>query len=302
MSLPRHLQADLALAGVTVIWGASFVIIKVALQDVSPLVFVLLRFAVAGAFLLVLSGVRQRLWEPGLARAGSVVGFFLFAGFVFQTFGLQYTTPAKSAFITALSVVMVPVILVAFFRRRLELSTVAGVVAATLGVYLLTARGGALAIGQGDLLTLVSAVAFAGHIVAVGRYAPHFGVAALTLWQVGVAGAFSALLTPLAAATGLEVPQMNWTPRLVAALVATGGLSLALAFTVQVWAQQFTSPTHTAIIYSLEPVFAALTSYLVLAERFGPQGFLGAGLILAGVVLAELRAPAAAELGMPPPR
>lgn len=296
MPLPRRLKADLALLAVTFVWGATFVVIKGALADASPLVFILLRFAIAVPLLLLLFGRRARLWEPGLARAGVVIGFFLWAGFVFQTTGLQYTTPAKSAFITALSVVLVPVLVVAVFRQRLRAESVAGVAAATLGVYFLTVPRGELAMGRGDLLTLACTLGFAGHIVAVGHYASRHSVAGLAIWQMGVALGLTALAVPLAGATGVETLRLAWTGRLLLALGIAAVLATAAAFSVQTWAQQFTSSTHTALIYSLEPVFAALTSYVAVGERLEPRGWLGAGLILAGVVLAELRVRPGPEL------
>lgn len=289
MPLPRHLKADLALGFVSFIWGATFVVVKSALADASPLVFVFLRFALAAGLLLAIFRGRTTLRAPGLVWAGSVIGFFLCAGYVFQTVGLQYTTPAKSAFITALSIVWVPLILLVVFRRRLRVWLLAGVAAAGLGMFFLTVPPGAFTIARGDLITFFCALAFAGHIIAVGHYAPRYGAAGLAVWQVGAALAMVTLVVPLAGATGLETPHLAWTGRLVLALAVSAVLATALAFCVQTWAQQFTSPTHTAILYTLEPVFAALTSYVVLGEALGRRGLLGAGLILAGVLLAELR-------------
>ena len=289
MPLPLRVKADLALVGVIFIWGTSFVIVKTALDDASPLAFLLLRFVVASLALLVLSWRSLATTEPGTLRAGAVIGFFLFAGFAFQTIGLQHTTPTKSAFITALSVPFVPLLLVVLFRRRLRWDVLAGIAAATLGMYLLTVPPGALEIARGDLLTLGCALAFAGHIVALGRYAPRFGHAQLALWQILVALALFVLIAPLAGPTGLDAMEVRWSGRLLLAVGVTGVLATALAFSVQTWAQQFTLPTHTAIIFSLEPVFAALTSFLVLRERLGGRGLLGAGLILLGVLLVELR-------------
>lgn len=296
MSLPRRLKADLALVVVTFIWGATFVVIKSALRDVSPLVFVWLRLVLASLLLVTIFGRRSPLREPGLLRAGAVVGLFLAAGYAFQTVGLKYTTPAKSAFITALSVVLVPVLVVAVFRQRLRVWTTAGVGAAALGMYFLTVPPGAFSIGLGDLLTLFCALAFAGHIVAVGHYAPRYGFAGLVVWQAAAAMVLMTLVVPLAGATGLEPPFLTLSGRLLLALAVVAVLATALAFSVQTWAQQFTSSTHTALIYSLEPVFAALTSFVVIGERLGARGFVGAGLILVGVVVAELRSPPGPEL------
>jgi drug/metabolite transporter (DMT)-like permease len=249
----------------------------------------LLRFVVAALALLAISWRCLRPGDPGTLRAGAVIGFFLFAGFAFQTIGLQYTTPTKSAFVTALSVPFVPLLLVVLFRRRPSWAVLAGIAAATVGMYLLTVPAGAFQMARGDLLTLGCAVAFAGHIVAIGRYAPRHGHARLALWQVLVALALFVVVAPVAGLTGLDAFEVRWTGRLLLALGVTGVLATALAFSVQTWAQQFTLPTHTAIIFSLEPVFAALTSFLVIEERLGWRGLAGAGLILFGVLLVELR-------------
>ena len=288
MPLPRRLKADIALAAVSFVWGATFVVIKNALADASPLVFVFLRFALASGVLLAIFGRRDSLRQPGVPWAGALIGFFLCAGYVFQTAGLEFTTPAKSAFITALSVVLVPLVLVLFFRHRLRLWTLVGVGVAVVGLFFLTVPPGEFTIGRGDLMTLACALAFTGHIVAVGHYAPRYGVGGLAVWQVAAALGWAALAAPLAGVTGLETLRLNWTPGLAMALVISAVLATAVAFSVQTWAQQFTPSTHTAIIYSLEPVFAALTSYVVVGERLGSRGLLGAGLILAGVLLAEL--------------
>ncbi|MFQ5695599.1 MAG: EamA family transporter, partial [Terriglobia bacterium] len=230
------------------------------MADASPLLFILVRFALASVLLLFLFGRRTALWDAGLARAGAVAGFFLAAGYAFQTTGLQYTTPAKSAFITALSVALVPLLVVLVFRHRLRAWTVAGVAAAAGGLYFLTVPPGELTIARGDLLTFFCALAFAGHIVAVGHFAPRLSVSGLIIWQVVAALGWTAMATPLLVGMGLEEVKWVWTPRLALALVVTAALATALAFSLQTWAQRLTSSTHTAIIFSLEPVFAALTS------------------------------------------
>ena len=309
MSASRRLEADLALVFNSFVWGSTFVVVKAALADASPLVFLLLRFAIASALLVALWGRRARLREPAVLRAALVVGFFLAAGYVFQTIGLQYTTPAKSAFITALSVPLVPVLLVALHRRAPGWAALAGVALATVGAYFLTVPAGALAVSQGDFITFFCSIFFAAHIVAIGHYVPRHGIASVAVGQIGAGFVLLAAAVPFAFVTGVEAPRLVWNARLVFALVATALFATALAFVLQTWAQQFTSPTHTAIIFSLEPVFAALTSYLVVGEVLGARGLVGAGLILAGVLVAEFRgglAPggqgssAAANPGRPP--
>ena len=289
--LPLRVKADLSLGLVALIWGATFVLVKDALSDVSPLLFVLLRMTLATILLALFLGRRkgqQGIWQKGLAGPGAVIGFFLFAGFVLQTQGLLYTTPAKSAFITSLYVVFVPILQVAVFRMRFRWIVLAGAAVALAGLYFLTMSAGEWKLGRGDILTLGCALAFAGHIVAVGRYAPRYSASALAVWQIGACMVFCLVMVPAAHWTGLERMTIAWTPRVWLAIVITGALGTAMAFFIQTWAQRFTTSAHTAILFSLEPVFAALTSFLLLGEVLSGRGFLGAGLILGGVLLSAL--------------
>ncbi len=294
MSLPLHAKADLALAAVVLVWGTSFVIVKEALADASPLVFLLLRFGLASLILLPLFGRRLNWREPGAVRAGLLVGFLLYAGFVFQTIGLQNTTPTKSAFITSLSVPLVPLILAALSPRQLRARALLGIATATVGMYFLTIPAGSFSVERGDLITSFCAVGFACHIVALGRYAPRYGFASMAVWQVLVAFALLLVTAPVAGLAGWASLEIRWSAGLLFALGVTAVLGTALAFSVQTWAQQYTSPTHAAVLFSLEPVFAAAFSYLVVGERLGARGLLGAGLILAGVLVTELAGNSAA--------
>jgi drug/metabolite transporter (DMT)-like permease len=273
-------KAEALLVLVTLIWGSTFVVVKGALRYASPLPFVAIRFTLAGALLfLVLRGG----WMSFRALAhGVVLGIFLFAGYLFQTSGLLYTTPSKSAFITGFAVILVP-----FFQTlhgfHLRKATVAGALLGLLGIYFLVMPSGLHAVNRGDLLTLIAATSFAVHIVLVGSYTRRFSFRHLVPVQILTVGLLAASAWPL----GLR-GQLSWTPGLVAAILLTALLPTAFAFSVQNWAQQFTPPAHTALIFALEPVFAALTSRLVLGEQFGGKIFLGAALILGGMIVSEL--------------
>jgi drug/metabolite transporter (DMT)-like permease len=222
-------------------------------------------------------------WRLAL-RGGAVAGVLLFAGYVLQTVGLRYTTPSKSAFITGLTIPLVPMLAALFDRKPPRAAELIGVAVATAGLALLTLPADSLRIGGGDLLTIGCAVAFAAHVVAVGHFAPRLGFQSLTLAQVAI----SALLA-WSTCFWVEPAQARWTPVLVVGLVVTGLLATALAFSVQSWAQQYTTPTHTALIFSLEPVFASVTSFLVAGELLTGRGAVGAALILAGIVMVELK-------------
>jgi drug/metabolite transporter (DMT)-like permease len=280
-------RADLALVGITVIWGATFVIVKEALDSASTLVFLALRFAIATAALAV--AFRGRYGRLSVrrreVRGGLLAGVCLFAGYTFQTFGLRHTTPSKSAFITGLTVVMIPLIGLFVYRKAPQASEALGIAAATVGMGMMTLEGPSLAISSGDLLTLLCAVGFAAHVIVVARVTKGGGsFEALSLTQIATA-------TLLAAAScgWAEPPRLVWTAKLAGALLATGLLATALAFSVHAWAQPRTTPTHTALILALEPVFAGITSYLVFGELLSARATGGAALILAGILLVEMK-------------
>jgi drug/metabolite transporter (DMT)-like permease len=282
----RRLLADLALVGVVFIWGSTFVVVKRALEDCSTLLFLALRFTLAAVVLGLVfrRAANLQRFPKGAARAGLLVGGALFLGYVLQTMGLRLTTPARSGLITGFAVVLVPLLGAVLFRTRPAWNGWAGVACATAGLWVLMAPSGGWAVSRGDLLTLLCAVAFAMHVLLVGRYAARVGAAVLATAQVAVAAALS-----LGSWFWAEQPYIRWTAPLIGAVLIGGVLATALGFTVQTWAQQFTSPTRTALILTLEPVFAWLTSYLVMGETLGARGAAGAVLILAGILVSELK-------------
>jgi len=297
--MPRRFLADLALLVVTAIWGLTFVMVRDAVHAYPVFAFLATRFALALVGLVpVLLWRRHHLRSVGrgptgrgvrLRRqlaAGALIGVALFAGYAFQTMGLLFTTPAKAGFITGLSVVIVPLLGVIFWRERLHPAVIGGVAVALVGLGLLSLSGvrSPMAVNPGDLLVLACAVSFAGQIVLVGRFAPRMNALVLTTAQIATVALLSAGISLV-----WEHPPV-WPPRgqpLFAALF-TGLLATALAFGVQTAAQRFTTATHAALIFAAEPVFAALGSYLLIGEVLSLSQWLGCGLILAGMLLAEL--------------
>lgn len=284
---PRTPRAELALVLVALVWGATFVLVKAALEGVSTLLFLALRFSLAGAVLAVayrgrMSWALSRGSRP--FAGGLAAGICLFGGYLFQTLGLRFTTPSKSAFLTGLSIVLVP-LFGASMRRRLPPERVtAGVLTAAAGMALLTLESGDWRASPGDLLTLAGAVFFALHILALGRYVPRDGFEPISVLQVATAAGLS-----LVSFWWAETPFITWNGAVLLALGVTGLLATAGAFTIQAWAQQRTNPTRTALIFALEPVFAAATAYAASAEVLTARQFVGAALILGGILLVELK-------------
>ena len=296
--MPRHLSpitlAHLLLLAVVIIWGATFVLVKDALQDTSPLLFNLLRMALAFVALAIVNHRQLLSIKRQSIISGFMVGLFLAAGYQFQTTGLAHTTAAKSALITGLVVVFVPLFTIFPALRpsgtpHPRWTSALGAIFAFSGLLLLTTPAGTSwqnlfrTIGLGDILTLFCAVAFAAHLLSLARVSKGIPTAQLATIQIGSAALLMAISLPLGGR-----PHLTFTPRLITALAVTSLLATAAAFTIQSWAQQYLPPTHTAILLSLEPVFACITSFLVLHEHLGPRSLFGAALILIGIVTIEI--------------
>jgi drug/metabolite transporter (DMT)-like permease len=284
MRIPKLLQADLSLLGITLIWGASFAVIKISLAQVSPILFICLRFWVAAVVAAVfmprsILNIRAQTLKKGL-----VLSLFLLGGFIFQTLGLRGTTPSRSAFITSLSVLLVPVLGYFGFHHRPRIRTIVGVMMASIGLGFLTLNTIPMSFTKGDVLTLICAVVFALHILFIGRYLPGSDFRQLVILQLAGSAVICTLVLPL-----LETPFLVWDLSIAATLFLTGALATALAFYVQNRAQQFTTPNRTALIFSLEPFFAALIAFLLLGQTLSPKGWLGGGLVLAGILTSEFR-------------
>ncbi len=281
-SARSRLTADVVLLLATLVWGASFVIVREALAEVSPLAFVALRFSAAALLLLPVTIARGGWPSRREVRGGATVGICLFLGFATQTEGLATTAPARAAFLTGLSVVIVPVLQVAVYRRLPPLFSLVGVALATGGLALMTGIGGG-GPSRGDLLVLACAAAFALQILAVDRFAAAVGPLRLLAVELAVV---AALAWPSALA--LETVRMPRSAAGWGAVASMASLATLGALLAQNWAQQRTPPTRAAVIFTLEPVCAALCSYVFTGERLGRAGLAGSALILAGMIAAEM--------------
>jgi drug/metabolite transporter (DMT)-like permease len=274
-------RADGLIVAATAVWGISFVVVKSALAASSPLAFLSMRFAIATLALAPLVSFRGS-WSASELRGGLVLTLLLASGFATQAVGLQYTTPARSAFIVAISSVLAPVVAFTVLRQRLRWWVAVAVGIAGVGIYLLTAPG-AGGLNRGDLWTLITALVFAGHIVAVTELSRRHDARRLVWLQlagttVGVAIA-AALLEPI---------RVEWSLALGAALIYTGVVGTAAALVWQMRAQREMSSARAALLLCFEPVFATIASWVWLGERLSITQWIGAGLIVGGMILAEL--------------
>jgi drug/metabolite transporter (DMT)-like permease len=271
---------------VTAIWGITFVQVKDAVALYPLFAFLAVRFAIASGTLAPAGAARLRtLGRPGV-WAGAFAGALLGAGYALQTAGLERTTVSSTGFITGMYVVLTPVLGLALFRVRVAGAAWIGVGLATLGLAMLSGVHGGSALG--DALVLAGAAVFALQIVLMERFAPRYDAIAFTL--VEMLAAFVGLLVIALALGQLEMPR-GWT--VWGALIVTGVFASALAFLAQTWAQKRATATQTALVFSLEPVWAAFFGFTLAGDRLGAVGWLGCAVILAGIVIAE---PAAANV------
>jgi len=282
VSGPRQWQADALLLLVALIWGSTFVLVKQSVSHFPVFAFLCIRFALATMVLLLLFGQRLRRLQRQMAYAGAVTGLFLFGGYAFQTVGLRYTTASKAGFITGLSVVIVPVLSTLLLKRMPGRQALLGVLLSTTGLALLTLER-ELTPARGDLIVLACAFCFAFHIIAVSMFATRTDALALTIVQVFVVALLSGITSLTNESWPEVVPGDIWL-----AASFTGVLATALAFAVQNSVQTSTTATHTALIFTTEPVFAALFGYYLAGERLMDWGLVGCGLILLGMLFAEL--------------
>jgi drug/metabolite transporter (DMT)-like permease len=284
MKIPKSIQADLALIAITFVWGSTFTVVKSSLAQISPILFVALRFWIATAIVLVFMP-RQIVGISAKSFCrGAILSVFLLGGFIFQTLGLRHTNPSYSAFITSLSVLLVPLLGFFFFRDRPKPQTIAGIGLATLGLYFLLMNITDMKMGAGDVLTLICAVLFALQILFLGLFVSTTDYRQLMILQVAGAAVLCTIMIPF-----LESPFVIWNSSLILYLFITGVLATAIAFYVQARAQQFTTTNRAALIFSLEPFFAALFAYWILGQVLTAREWIGGGLILAGILASELQ-------------
>lgn len=267
----------------TIVWGTTFTVTKSSMTTVPPLYFLAWRFSFASLALLLLNirrlgSITRSEWKGGLT-----LGLTMTAGFVAQTVGLVYSTASKGGFITGLAVVLVPLLGALLFRRRLSPRILCAVLVAATGLALLSLDFDAgLRLNRGDIWLFACALSFALNILFLGIYAPRCRVTVLSFTQVTFVGINCWLATLI-----LEQP-VPISGSLWAGIIYLGLFATVFTTIGQAWGQRIINPERAALVFTLEPVFAALFAMVLLGERLSSQGLVGSGLILAGIVIAEL--------------
>lgn len=285
--MKKSILADISMFMTAIFWGGGFVAVKDALNNVSPFYMMSIRFTFAFLILSVIFLKRIKALKKKDLINGFIVGIFLFAGFAAQTIGMKYTTAGKNAFLTATNVVMVPFLYWIVKKKYPGIRAIAAAALTLLGIGLLTLNNGIISINNGDFLTILCALFFAMHIVAVGHYTEVTDAIVLSIIQLGTAGLFSIFCALIfePAISSRSVFQTNTLFPLFYLII----FSTMLAFLIQNAAQKYTPPTHAAIILCLESVFGSIFSVLFLGETFSATMIIGCLVIFSAVLLSEIK-------------
>lgn len=276
-------QADILLLITAMVWGSTFGLVKDALNSASPFMFNLVRFGSASLLFLLIFRKQLSPMSKSTLFAGLFAGFFLVFGYGTQTVGLLYTTASRSAFITGLAVVFVPIIIILYKRTWFKPITFIGILTALIGLRLLTLPGeNGESFNFGDFLTLLCAVSYAANLVCIEIYTRRYSYIQLAFLQL----LFTAL-SSLPAAFVLETPRWTMTTTLLWALIVTTIGGTLFAFYIVNRVMRFTSATHAAVIFTMEPVFAAVVAHIFYFERLGTLGIIGGVFILIGMIFTE---------------
>jgi drug/metabolite transporter (DMT)-like permease len=281
--MSKQQKADIALLLVTVGWGASFLLTKNSLSELATFNFLSIRFIIAFFLSLVVFFKKIKNIDKKTIKNGTIIGIVLYITYALQTKGLNYTTASKSAFITGFNVMLVPVFSAILIKKMPEKKVIFSVFTAFAGLGLLTLNDGMTGINIGDLYTFICSIFCAIHILLVGKFTLESDSIGLAVVQIGVCTALSTVTTLLFETPVMPTSLDVWVNIIILSTICTLG-----AFVVQSVAQKYTSPTHTALIYTGEPVFAAVFGYVLIGEVLSLKGFIGAMLIMAGMIISEL--------------
>lgn len=280
-----ELRADLLLLTVAIAWGVTFLMVQEAIEKVPVYSFLFWRFLIATILMGIISYKFYDKINKQTIFYGFVLGTFLFSAFATQTFGLSYTKSSIVAFITGLNVILVPFFAYVIFKDHVRKMVFIGSIIAVIGLYLLT-MSGRLTIGFGESLTLICSALFALQILFTDKYSKRVNVFMLVLFQFLTVTIYSLLFS-----LSLDEVTFNvdFNPTFLKAVIVTSLFATVYAFLVQTYMQQFTTPTKTAIIFTMEPVSAGVYGYFVGNEILTSIQILGAVFIIIAVLLAEVK-------------
>jgi len=276
-------KADLALIMVVMFWGTSNLLTKVGLGDLSEFNLIALRFVTAFGLTAVIFRKRLAAVDLRTVKRAAMLSVVLFLVYIFATFGVRYTTVSNAGFLTCLAGIIVPMINYVVFRIKLDKMTVVSIVMALAGVWMLIA-GTSITFNLGDILCILCSVAFAAHILVTERFTKEVDSVALGVIQLGFVGVYAVVFSFMLETPTLPVSVSNWM-----VVLGLSVFSTAIAFVTQTVAQKYTTATHTGLIFTFEPLFSVLIAYIFLGEILSIRGYAGAALMLASLMLIELK-------------
>ena len=280
--MKKEFKADISLLFVTVAWGSSFPIVSLALKSFLPYSFVMLRYLLASAILLIICFKKLKTINKETVIAGLLVGITVFLGTIFQTAGLLYTTPSKSGFLTGLNVVMVPILIAIIYKKLPERKTVIGVIFSIIGLGVMSINRN-MTLNFGDGITIIGAFMFSVQILLVDKYAHKVDLLLFTFIEFFATGIFSIVPSGLIEHFDFKFNQIS-----VFGIVFTAIICTVVAYSIQNKMQPYTSPAHAAVIYLGEPVFGAIFSTFI-GDRLTGRTLIGCGLIFTGMIVINLK-------------
>lgn len=283
IKLKKQIQADLLILLMTFFWGSSYVFTKLGMEEVRPFMLSTLRFGIGFLFAAAFLYKKLKRTDRRTLKISAVTGSLLSVVFALQTFSLFYTSVSNASFLINLTVILVPLISLVLLHERPDKNTTVAVMLAFIGVILLTGVTN-LNFNFGDILAMLCALGFAAHILLIGKYSKEVDALQLGVWQLGFAAIISMTLSLVIEPFSLSYTTTTWAVVLFLAVFCT-----AAGYVAQSYAQQFTSATHVALIFTLEPVFGAGLAFLILGETLTKKGWCGAGLLLFATLLSELK-------------
>lgn len=281
-SRKKGLMSDVSLLFVAAVWGGGFVAVKDALNTITPMYLMAFRFVLAAIFLYAFLFKWIGKLSKDDIKKGSVVGGFLFLAFAAQTYGLQYTTASKQGFLTAVYVVVVPLLYWLLYKRQPGIKAFVGSFLTIIGIGLISLEG-SLSLNLGDMLTLLCAVLFAAHIISIEYFAKDMNTVKLAFVQISVAAVLCVVTALLTEPVPAAVSGRAWL-----AIVYLAFFSTFACFTVQTIAQKYTSSSHASIIMSLESVFAAVLGVAILGEVMSVKMIIGSAIIFSAILIVEV--------------
>lgn len=285
--MKKTILADGSLLFVAFIWGATFVIVQKAINFLPPHLFNGTRFLIAALLLSLLLKKARRKFSFELLKSGIFLGFFLFLGYAFQTVGLLYTTSSKAGFITGLSVMIVPLLSIWILKDKPRSIVFLGSLLGTIGLYFLT-LGDISSLNIGDLFVFFCAIAFALHIIFTSKFANQYHALPLTIVQLLTVSILSLACSALFERATITIDSFFQKDVLIA-LAVTSIFATAIAFLIQTKFQQFTTAARVALIFAMEPVFAAATAFFMIHERLTGNGLIGCILIFIAMIITEIQ-------------